>query len=301
MNDSITGEVRSGPVVVGVDGSDHAFAAALWAADEAVRLARSLHLVHATDTDGREAFIMENEVRRFCAEGRELLDDTAAAVSERCPGLAVTTQLSRRGPVPTLHDAASDDGIIVVGNRGLGGFNSLLLGSVGLKVAAGARTAVIVVRGATETAGAGPVLVGVRDEHDLVCARHAAREAAARKSELRILHIGNVLHPVGDVAAMLDDVNEPAPGRMGSVVVVADLIREEFPDLSLRVDAESSPSVAAVLVEASNHADLLVMGGKRSPGHIGPNLGRATHSLIHHAHCPVELIPRRDAGHRSTP
>ncbi|WP_370740934.1 hypothetical protein [Streptomyces sp. Ncost-T10-10d] len=41
------------------------------------------------------------------------------------------------------------------------------------------------------------------------------------------------------------------------------------------------------------------MGGRRSPGFIGPTLGRATHSLLHHAHCPVELIPRHGSGRGS--
>ncbi|MFD9822951.1 universal stress protein [Streptomyces violascens] len=67
----------------------------------------------------------------------------------------------------------------------------------------------------------------------------------------------------------------------------------------MQVDAEKSMPVAAVLVEVSRYADLLVMGGRRSPGYIGPPLGRATHSLIHHAHCPVELVPRCGKGHTS--
>ncbi|MFF1370044.1 universal stress protein [Streptomyces virginiae] len=58
-------------------------------------------------------------------------------------------------------------------------------------------------------------------------------------------------------------------------------------------------SVAGVLVEASRHADLLVMGGRRSPGYLGRTLGRVTHSLLHHAYCPVELIPRHADEPRS--
>lgn len=64
--------------------------------------------------------------------------------------------------------------------------------------------------------------------------------------------------------------------------------------MTVNTDAEKSVSVASVLVEASRHADLLVMGGRRSPGYFGPTLGRTAHSLLHHSHCPVELIPRHD-------
>ncbi|WP_328314554.1 universal stress protein [Streptomyces sp. NBC_00442] len=288
-----------GPVVVGIDGSQQARTAALWAADEAVRRGRPLRLVHATDTDGREAFLHESDVLRISGEGRELLDGTAAAVEERHRGLPVTTELSHSAPAASLHAAVPGDGVLVVGHRGLGGFTSLLLGSVGLKVAAGAGTAVIVVRG-TAAAETNTVLVAVRDEHDLVCARHAARTADARKSALRILHVWNVLQSVGSVATMLDGMDDIAQGRMGSVAAVADVIRDEFPELTVHVDAESSMSVAAVLIEASHHADLLVMGGRRSPGYIGPTLGRVTHTLIHHAHCPVELVPRHKPRHGSS-
>ncbi|MEV6719472.1 universal stress protein [Streptomyces xanthochromogenes] len=289
-----------GPVVVGIDGSRQARRAALWAADEAVRRGVSLHLVHATDTDGREAFLSESDVVRISAGGRELLDDTAAVVAERRRGLPVTTELSHSAPAVSLHAAVPGDGVLVVGHRGLGGFNALLLGSVGLKVAAGADTAVIVVRGDADAAAeTNTVLVAVRDEHDLICARHAARTAAARKSTLRILHVWNVLQSVGNAATMLDGMDEMAQGRMGSVTAVADLIRDEFPELTVHVDAESSMSVAAVLIEASHHADLLVMGGRRSPGYIGATLGHVTHTLVHHAHCPVELVPRLGLRHGS--
>ncbi|MFD9637587.1 universal stress protein [Streptomyces violascens] len=75
-------------------------------------------------------------------------------------------------------------------------------------------------------------------------------------------------------------------------------MREAFAGLTVQVDAEKSMPVA-VLVEVSRYADLLVMGGGRSAGYIGSPLGRATHSLIHHAHCPVELTPRCGKGHTS--
>ncbi|MDV5142840.1 universal stress protein [Streptomyces sp. SBC-4] len=62
-----------------------------------------------------------------------------------------------------LTRAASRHDTIVVGHRGLGGFSSLLLGSVGLKVAAGAATPVVVVRG-SRAAGAGRlVMAAVQD------------------------------------------------------------------------------------------------------------------------------------------
>ncbi|WP_330294818.1 universal stress protein [Streptomyces sp. NBC_00503] len=282
-----------GTVIVGVDGSQSARGAALWAAAEAVRRECPLRIVYAADTDGRAPYLSAQAIERVRGAGRELLQDTADALAQRYPALQVTSEFSRSGPATSLHRAAGRHGTIVVGNRGLGGFNSLMLGSVGLKVAADAKTPVIVVRGTDQDREeTGVVLVAVRDEHDLGVARVAAREAEIRKGSLRLLHVWNVLQSVGSVVSMLDDIEEIAGDHSQRLTAVADRIRDEFPDLAVVADAEKSVSVAGVLVEASRHADLLVMGGRRAPAYLGPTLGRATHSLVHHAHCPVQLIPR---------
>ncbi|MFF4326164.1 universal stress protein [Streptomyces sp. NPDC001591] len=289
-------------VIVGVDGSAQAREAALWAAAEAVRRGRPLHIVHGVDTDGRALYLAAETIERARAAGRELLDDTEKAVVAEYPGLHVTTEFSRADAVTSLHRAGGLHGTVVVGNRGLGGFNTLMLGSVGLDTAATAKTPVIVVRGIEEGEERGTVLVAVRDEHDLLCARYAAREAELRKASLRLLHVWNLLRSVGTVVPMLDGVDEIAGRHEEPLRTVTYTIRDEFPDLTVAGDAEKGVSVAGVLVEASRHADLLVMGGRRPPTPLGlgRNLGRATHSLLHHAHCPVLLIPRLGSDFGST-
>ncbi|WP_327279874.1 MULTISPECIES: universal stress protein [unclassified Streptomyces] len=281
-------------VVVGVDGSDAARAAASWAAGEAVRRDRPLHVVYGADTDGRALYLSAETIERVRANGRQLLDDTEKAVTDQYPGLRVTTEFSRADAVTSLHRAGALHGTIVVGSRGLGGFTSLVLGSIGLDVAASATTPVIVVRGTDGAEETGTVLVAVRDEYDLLYARYAAREAELRKGKLRLLHVWNVLQSVGEVVSMLDGVGEIAGVHEEALRAVTDAVRDEFPELEVWADAEKSVSVAGVLVEASRHADLLVMGGRRVPGALGiaRNLGRATHSVLHYAHCPVLLIPR---------
>ncbi|WP_314245180.1 universal stress protein [Streptomyces kutzneri] len=290
-------------VVVGVDGSGTARAAAMWAAGEAVRRDRPLHIVYGADTDGRALYLSAETVELVRANGRQLLEDTAKAVTDEYPGLHVSTEFSRADAAHSLHQAGALHGTIVVGNRGLGGFNSLMLGSVGLDVAAAAMTPVIVVRGIDGAEETGTVLAAVRDEHDLLYARYAAREAELRKGSLRLLHVWNVMESVGEVVSMLDGVDAIAGAHADALRAVSDAVRDEFPDLEVRADAEKSISVAGVLVEASRHADLLVMGGRRVPSALGlaRNLGRATHSVLHHAHCPVLLIPRTgsDFGTRS--
>ncbi|MFI1717036.1 universal stress protein [Streptomyces litmocidini] len=298
----MNGAARSGPgrVVVGVDGSPSAHTAVTWAAAEADLRGSTLCLVHAADTDAPVPCLSEAEIVRSRRAGRELLDRTAETITARHPGLAVVEELTD-GPAPgSLRRAAALTGTVVVGHRGLGGFSSLLLGSVGLEVAAAATTPVVVVRGATEPVEAGAVLAAVRDEADVDCARAAAREALLRKVPLRLLHIWNVGSATGSRAASRDGCDGNARPHVRVLTSVSDRIREEFPDLTVQAEGQKSHSVPGALVDASHHADLLVVGGRRSPGHLGPTLGRITLALLQHAHCPVELIPRQGPGHGST-
>ncbi|MEE1744733.1 MULTISPECIES: universal stress protein [unclassified Streptomyces] len=295
----ITGSPELGSVTVGVDGSEPARRAALWAAAEAARRGSTLRIVHATDTDSRVLYLSVENIERVRRAGHELLRETAAAITELHSDLHVTTEFSGGAAVPSLRRTTGPRGTVVVGNRGLGGFKNLMLGSVGLKVAAEATTPVVIVRGTDEGTERGVVLAAVRDEHDAECARYAACEAEIHKASLRLLHVWSILGSAGLAVTMLDDVEEIVGEHVHHLNAVTDRIRDEFPDLNVQADAEKSLNAAGVLVEASRHADLLVMGGRRRPGYIGPTLGRATHSLLHHAHCPVQLIPRHGSGQGS--
>ncbi|MFB7865064.1 universal stress protein [Streptomyces sp. NPDC056069] len=287
-----------GRVVVGVDGSPSARAALTWAAREAVLRGSGLCVVHATDTSA--LYLSEAEGDRIQRAGLELLDTAAATVAALHPELTVVTELDTGTAPRALRAAAALSGTIVVGHRGLGGFSSLLLGSVGLELAAGATTPVVVVREAAEPAEAGAVLAAVRDADDLGCARAAAREALLRKVPLRLLHVWGTI-PAGGVRALLPGgPEEAAHAHVRALSEVTERLREEFPELALDADGEKDHSVAGALVEASRHADLLVTGGRRAPGYLGPTLGRTTLGLLQHAHCPVQLIPRQGAGHGST-
>ncbi|MFC8096720.1 universal stress protein [Streptomyces sp. NPDC057301] len=38
-------------------------------------------------------------------------------------------------------------------------------------------------------------------------------------------------------------------------------------------------------------ADLVIIGAGRRHGHFGLQLGRVGHTLLHHAHCSVVVVP----------
>ncbi|MGW0117939.1 universal stress protein [Streptomyces sp. NPDC003327] len=289
-----------GRVVVGVDGSSSARTAALWAANEATLRGSGLCLVHATDTDAAARILSPAEIVRIGRAGKEVLDRTAEVVAARHPDLVVVTEVSAAPPEEGLRRAAALSGTIVVGHRGRGGFSSLLLGSVGLGVAAGATTPVVVVRGAAEPVEAGAVLAAIRDETDVGCARAAAHEALLRKVPLRLLHVWATVSYDAVRTALREGTAVAAAEHARASEAVAARLRAEFPELTVDAEGERSQSVAGALVEASRQADLVVVGGRRAPGRLGPTLGRTTLGLLRHAHCPVELIPRHGFGHGST-
>ncbi|WP_308284712.1 universal stress protein [Streptomyces longispororuber] len=46
------------------------------------------------------------------------------------------------------------------------------------------------------------------------------------------------------------------------------------------------------LLDAASGAGLVVVGRRRRPGpHIGPRVGPVTHAVLHHAACPVAVVP----------
>ncbi|MEU4499316.1 universal stress protein [Streptomyces sp. NPDC023998] len=57
------------------------------------------------------------------------------------------------------------------------------------------------------------------------------------------------------------------------------------------VQIDEAVSVAGALVDASRRANLLAMGGRQAHHALGPALRRVTHAVLHHAHCPVKLVP----------
>ncbi|GHE93268.1 hypothetical protein GCM10018785_69030 [Streptomyces longispororuber] len=48
------------------------------------------------------------------------------------------------------------------------------------------------------------------------------------------------------------------------------------------------------LLRAAATADLLVVGARRRRGHLGLQLGRVAHAVLHHSACPVAVVPQRE-------
>ncbi|MYR98279.1 MULTISPECIES: universal stress protein [unclassified Streptomyces] len=296
MTSDLPDPAELGPVVVGVDASPQARAAALWAAAEADLRGQPLGIVHAADLEGRSVLTSAETLQALRDTARDLLAETADAVREKYPDLIVTKELSRGDAVAGLREAAGDRGTIVVGSRGLGGFAALTLGSVGLGVAGRTEVPMVVVRGEPDRPAAGVVTAAVNGTSDLDWLLIAAAEAQVRKASLRLLSVSNVLAYVGRFTTMLDSIGEVTEEKVHETAAVAERIRTAYPGLTVTHDVETGTSVPGILVEATALTDLLVMGARRRVIGSGTALGRVTHALLHHGHCPVQIIPPGYAG-----
>ncbi|MFJ9135709.1 universal stress protein [Streptomyces sp. NPDC102256] len=285
-------DVVRAPIVVGADGSEGAAPAVRWAALEAASRGVPMHIVCATALDTWGADVASAAVaQRVLDTGLETAETAVEQAEQQAPGIRVACVVSRRSPAEALRDASREGGLIVVGSRGAGGFAALLLGSVGLRVAACATVPVVVVRGEPDHVSTGVVVVAVRDERDLDVMRFAAETADRHKASLRVLSAYTYYQYAGSMVPMLGDLPEVAEEQASSVGRLVAPVREEFPDLTVTCDLVRAHSPAGALVDASGHADLVVIGARRPVHAPGTPLGRVAHAVLHHSHCPVAVVP----------
>jgi nucleotide-binding universal stress UspA family protein len=142
-------------IVVGVDGSDGSRRALRWAAGEAAVRGDELALVHVWERPqayapmGLGAYPVDPEPIQEAA--RSLLDGLVGEARQLAGDAPVQGLLVEGAPAEALLEAARTADLLVVGSRGLGGFRSLLLGSISQQVAHHAPCPVVIVPTHDET------------------------------------------------------------------------------------------------------------------------------------------------------
>jgi nucleotide-binding universal stress UspA family protein len=290
-------------IVVGFDGSAPSRTALRYAVTQARRKNAPVRVLAAYDYSWQGSRFggvetLEQIVRqRF----QEMVDRAIAELHTIEPDLTVSGTAVLGVPGPVLIDASRTAAMVVVGNRGHGGFGSLLLGSVGAHVAAHARCPVVVVRGTVDTAD-GPVIVGVdgssRAEHTLSV---AFDEATRRGSDLIAIRAFQLPVPYGIMAMGTRPFN-PDELKQAEAAALEDSLRpwrDKYPDVPVEA-LVAQGSAARVLVDVSSNAGLVVVGSHGHGSIAGTLLGSVVLQLLHHADCPV-LIVRHDTQTPSTP
>ncbi|MFE9746702.1 universal stress protein [Saccharothrix saharensis] len=287
----------SGPIVVGVDGSQSALTAVRWAAEEAARHRVPLALVHAYLLPKRgypDVVVTSSQVRAaFEDQGRQWLETAAASVRDLVPD--VGTSVVAAQPAAAMIAASEGARLVVLGSRGLGGFLGMVVGSVAVAVATHGRSPVAVVRGPHPATG--PVVLGVDGSPAGETAIAQAFEAASvRDAPLTALLAWTPLlagTPYADkVRVHWDEVEEEQRQLLAQRLAGW---QEEYPDVAVdrRVVRERATKA---LIDASRDAQLLVVGSRGRGGFAGLLLGSTSQALVYHASCPLMVVrPDRSA------
>ena len=268
------GPVRTGRVVVGVDGSSSALAAVTWAAAEAARRDAELHLVEvlpASDAAGLAGGRPQGRARALLYRAAE----TARAVSATVP--VSTTALSGRVG-PSLVSQAAGAALLVVGSNGPGGPIPLSLGRVLGEVTSRAGCPAVVVPGrrAGTSSTSGAVLVAVDGDTESEGALAFAADTAHRWGEpLLVLDARDT----GDRPGGGAGPEAGGPGLAGC--------RDRYPGLVIRSATERS--VDAVM-RSEDSIRLVVLGTLRRSATAGGVPGRNRHFLPLYCPCPVAVV-----------
>ncbi|MFF3405544.1 universal stress protein [Streptomyces sp. NPDC002742] len=291
------------PLVVGVDGSEPAMRAVDWATDEAAPRGLPLRLVYASLWERYEGAALAEGLDRSAEQimADTVVEAAARRARRRDAGVKVTTEVVPDDAVGALLREGLNATALVLGSRGRSGIAGMLLGSVSLTVAARAHCPVIVLRGSHDNrAGAGRhrrVVLGVGDpSHGSAAARFAFQEAAERGVALEAVRAWrwSAHEPAGHPV----EPGEPARRHEQGAVELLDKALSgaaaECPAVDVRRRTVEG-TARTVLLDASTEAGLLVVGVRRhdSHGHTGMQLGRVAHAALHHAACPVAVVPER--------
>ncbi len=143
----------TGPVVVGVDGSEVSESAVAFAFAEASARGADLVAVHAWTESAFELALAGNnatlDLERLRQEAAETLAERLAGWQEQYPDVHVERDLVHDRPTRALRRCTPTAQLVVVGRRGRSAFRSLLLGSTSQGLLYHAQCPVAVIR--TET------------------------------------------------------------------------------------------------------------------------------------------------------
>lgn len=287
--------VQSLPVVVGVDDSPTSDLALRWAIEHARASGAMLRLVCAyrwaviRPWETPFAELHAPELKHLRAEADELLAGAHKLAVTVAPDLAIESAATEGDPVSVLLDESSHASVLVLGSRQLNPFGSVVLNSVAASVTARSRCPVVVLRApAGEPAEDPAVVVGVDGTQDSQTVLafgfdYASRHRLPLKAILcwkgRRLPAGLGLHPESSAERAQSWLSEALAGW-----------RPNYPEVPVS-SAVIQDDPAPVLVAQSLEHSLLVVGTRTKHALAGTLLGSVSLAVLHHAICPVALVP----------
>jgi nucleotide-binding universal stress UspA family protein len=286
-------------LTVGLDGSPESLAAAHWAAEEAQRRKLTLRLLHAWPLLAPEPTGVPAELdQNYWA--KRLMHNAQTELQARHPGLTVLGNLVADDAQDALLQAASESEMLVLGSRGLTPVESYFLGDISVIVVGRAERPVVLVRAegraqvpsTPEPGATGDVVVALKlhTPYDELL-EFAFTTAAARSLPLRAVHGHSTpLHAYTPWGVDHTVTQEIVQGAQNDLNQALRPWREKFPGVNV-ADTIRLESPARAVVGAAEGAELLVVGRRRHHPNLGPHLGPVAQAAVHHARCPVAVVP----------
>lgn len=295
---------QTGPVVVGVDGTDANLGALRFGVEEARRMGTTLKLVHVVPDYVAISPMMPLTPDDLTETGASILAAAKTKVHEIAPDLIVEGWLHHgTRPIQLVH-SAEDSRLLVVGRDDRPLPERLLRGDTAAGVAARASVPVVEVPAdwtppTGDTIGGttgGVVLVGVKSPtHATPLLGHAMAIAAEREATLVVLHAWKLPSAYDDIIEARVDIEE---WTRESTVEMESLLRDwrtTYPDVKIEIRVvHDHPSHA--LVEASRDADLVAVVRRAHGVPAATHLGGTARALLRSAHCPVVVVPPDDTA-----
>ena len=276
-------------IIVGIDGSPESDAAVNWAAHDAAIRGLPLTVVHVESPAAAtwsQAPVLEESPEEQQAEGRSLLAHASAiardAIADTARVHIAGELLSSPTPVPTLVDQSKDAELIVVGSRGRGALSRSLLGSVSSGLIRHAHCPVALIRD-EDPQLPDPVLVGIDGSTSDLATAIAFEEASLRNVELIALHTWNDI----DMNAIPGYDWSPTTAKEGHLLAEALAgWQQRYPNVSVQ-NRLVSDRAAHALVDASQSAQLVVVGSHGSGALAGMLLGSVSNAVVQAVQRPV--------------
>ena len=286
---------NAGAWVIGIDGSADAEHALAWATTHAAGRTGCLRLITAWQVPlagpavetwpmGSPAYDRDLLV----ASAQRLVDDAATTIDANSD-IALQTTVAHGGAAAVLLDAAEDASLVVVGTRGRGGFQRLLLGSTSTQCATHANRPLVVVPERTEITDTTDIVVGVDGSPNSIAALEWAVNFAAPDTRVEAISVWDT----SPLAAGADQFFFPE---------ATGLAEERFHHLVDDVEAGAPRDMPIertfltgmprqTIAERAESADLVVLGA-RGHGAIGAAvIGSVSTWLLHHVPRAIVIVP----------
>ncbi|MFB2580476.1 universal stress protein [Herbiconiux sp. P15] len=276
-------------ILVGIDSSTSSATALAWAIAEAVLRGSRLKLVTVVTPE----LISDPriEVTFLDAATTVLRDAEATAVAA---GLEVEISAVRGQPAGTLVELSRTALFVVVGTTGLGGFAGRLMGSVSSTLAAHAHCPTVVVP-ADQTAPmyperAGGIVVAVEPGILNEAVWAGAEMATVHGLPLTLLAVR--ADTLGGARWLPDAyTDDPYPAEVDSLMEkMVDAVASEFPAVSLQQRVLVG-NPAHLLVQATDTADLMILGTRGHSGLAGLLWGSVSQNVLQHSRTTTMVVP----------